>query len=222
MSNISFNNDHFSSLSGSYDSRSALANNGKLRNYLKSIVTEIKNKKIVDLGVGTGTFASLFRDRNQFIIGVDLNASMLKTAMKKNINPVLSNACNTPFQNHAFDIVLCRQIIQYLTRDMFCDLIRESYRLIKPGGSLLIHNMVPMNRQHSYYLKNFMKINTNKIPYLLSSDIVTTAIEVGYHVAKHEEKMFQCNETILQFCRYRNIDIFNFNKRIETYLKRLF
>jgi ubiquinone/menaquinone biosynthesis C-methylase UbiE len=68
---------------------------------------KIGDKKILDLGVGTGRFAYPLHMRGRYVVGVDLSQSMLGRARSKGLDGlVIGDACHLPFRDSAFDFVI--------------------------------------------------------------------------------------------------------------------
>jgi SAM-dependent methyltransferase len=71
---------------------------------------------------------------------------------------VEADACDTPFRNSTFDIVVCRELIEHVPSPQ--KLLDEIYRLLKDGGYVLIStpngfNVFPDGKEHvRAYLPN--------------------------------------------------------------------
>jgi len=151
-------------------------------NYLSisSGIGEIKNAKVVDVGGGTGhTFCSFFHypetieyylvDPNlrlihDFFLRMFVKLSTLKLAH------VLSYAEQLPFKSGFADIVLSLAAIDhYKDYKLF---IQDSYRILKPGGQILIFSHldkkgVALNREkpNGSRIVNFLEKLTRYIYY---------------------------------------------------------
>ncbi|HUQ06005.1 MAG TPA: methyltransferase domain-containing protein [Kofleriaceae bacterium] len=97
--------------------------------------------RVLDLGCGTGIVARTLRDRlggAAQVTGVDANAGMLAAARR--IAPDLEwregNAMALPFDDGAFDVVLCQEMLQFAPDRPAA--VREMWRVLAPGGRLVL------------------------------------------------------------------------------------
>jgi ubiquinone/menaquinone biosynthesis C-methylase UbiE len=115
------------------------------RDYAVNYVLDNFNSsdKICDLGCGAGpvTFALLKNDYD--VVGLDYSFDMLQNAKKRleegNIDHfplVNSNGESLPLRDEFFDCVVCLGVISYI--ENYQDMISEMFRILKPGGALII------------------------------------------------------------------------------------
>ncbi len=127
----------------------AAADYDKKEKYLNSfekgqlllLLGEIKNKKILDVGAGTGRLAVELARLGAEATALDVSGEMLKILNEKNnkIITVIGDAEALPFEKEIFDIVMSTFVIVHLkdpTR--FFD---EAYRVLKNGGMLAVTNI---------------------------------------------------------------------------------
>lgn len=88
--------------------------------------------RCVEIGVGTGLFAGPLGIR----IGVEPSAAMRTLAQKRDIEVIDAIAESLPFRNGEFDCVLFVTVICFL--DSLGEALRESYRILRPGGTVVI------------------------------------------------------------------------------------
>ncbi len=86
----------------------------------------------LEIGVGTGRFASPLKIE----FGLDPSVSMLKRAMQRGIKPVAGIGESLPFKNSSLSSILIAITICFV-RDPE-RVIRESFRVLKPGGTIVI------------------------------------------------------------------------------------
>lgn len=103
---------------------------------------ELKGKKILDIGAGSGGFAKVAKTRGIDVVSVDKDPHdyLLRYAGKrpveKKIPYIQADAYSMPFVDNSFDIVVSRASVHWMvcTKSELASLIREVTRVLKPGG----------------------------------------------------------------------------------------
>lgn len=91
-----------------------------------------KNKKGLEIGVGTGQFAAPLRIPE----GLDISPKMLARAKQKGIVTYLAAAEKLPLPDRAYDYVALITTICFLKN--IPQAFQEIYRVLKPQGTLII------------------------------------------------------------------------------------
>ncbi len=117
----------------------------------KGIIKLVKSKlnlsgDILDYGCGNGTMIHYLAKENEdnSISGLDFSHESVTASMKKNSG--LSNVkkiihfseLNTHFKENSFDVVLLIETIEHLRSDLLNDTLHTIYKLLKPGGHLVV------------------------------------------------------------------------------------
>lgn len=105
------------------------------------LLGDIKNKKILDVGAGTGRLSLELSKMGADVVALDISPEMLKILKRKNfrIQTVVGDVENLPFPNDSFDVVTAAFLIVHLKNpERFFD---EAYRVLKDGGKLLVSNI---------------------------------------------------------------------------------
>jgi malonyl-CoA O-methyltransferase len=98
---------------------------------------DLKNKKLLDAGCGTGWFSQRAVERGAIVTSMDIGPKLLKKVAKKcNSERVVGSIMTMPFKSETFDFVVSSEVIEHVP-DPFLAL-RECYRVLKPGGTLVI------------------------------------------------------------------------------------
>ena len=93
--------------------------------------------KMLDVCAGTGIIAEYAHDLGWQASALDSNIDMLKNVADP-VTVYLGDAHHMPFQDNSFDLVSCRQGIQYLD---FTDAIREMLR-VSSGQVRMLHAFI--------------------------------------------------------------------------------
>jgi ubiquinone/menaquinone biosynthesis C-methylase UbiE len=113
------------------------------------LADEIGNKKVLDIGVGTGRFAFPLQRKGIDVVGVDLSRSMMKRARKKGMwNLVFGEACELPFSDLSFDFVLSVHLL-HLVEDSGA-VLREIKRIGKEGLISILFKRSEFNALEEY------------------------------------------------------------------------
>jgi 2-polyprenyl-6-hydroxyphenyl methylase/3-demethylubiquinone-9 3-methyltransferase len=105
---------------------------------------EVKDKKVLDAGCGTGIFSIIFANKGASqVLGIDISPGSLETAtnLKKkfdlqNIEFKKEDMLQLPFEDEAFDIVWAWGTVHHTTNPFKA--IDELARVLKKGGALLL------------------------------------------------------------------------------------
>ena len=143
--------------------------------YAKNLVEEFnlkENSFILDHGCGRGHFSEFFSEKGHKVVSADiLEVNFL------NFESAHKAACNLqliPFKDNSFDAVLSLDVFEHLQPDSMKEVISEIYRVLKPGGKLLIS--FPGNRIPDFvgnHLINlfvfFFRLFGSNYPYMVSN-----------------------------------------------------
>ena len=107
----------------------------------------VKDKKILDVGCGSGIFMIDFIKRGAYVIGIDYSQKMLDITKKelenykihKNKYKLLkADATKLPFTDKSFDFVLATGLTDYLTDKQGQQFLEEASRVLKKNGTLIV------------------------------------------------------------------------------------
>ena len=123
-----------------YDKKEKYLNSFEKGKFL-SLLPEIKDKKILDVGAGTGRVSLPLALAGAQVTALDVSEKILEVLKRKNkkIITVVGEAENLPFENESFDIVTAAFLVVHLKDPkIFFD---EVYRVLKPDGLFLVSNI---------------------------------------------------------------------------------
>jgi ubiquinone/menaquinone biosynthesis C-methylase UbiE len=105
---------------------------------------DVRDKKILDVGSGTGTMVVMVKQAHPSaeVVGLDGDPQILEIARSKTrklgIEILFDRGMSfdLPYQNESFDVVLTSMMLHHLTRADKQTTAREMYRVLRPGGQL--------------------------------------------------------------------------------------
>lgn len=105
-------------------------------NLLQLYAPKKSNNKILDAGCGTGS-AFYYLKRFGNVVGIDVSDEALRLA--KRLGTVRKgDVTKIPFTDNIFDIVVCLDVLYHRWVEDYRKALSEFYRVLKPGGILLI------------------------------------------------------------------------------------
>ncbi len=87
------------------------------------LIGEVRGRRVLDLGCGTGTYREPLERRGARWVGLDLGGPAAS---------VLGDAGRLPFAGGSFDGVLCSAVLEHLPEPE--TMLREIHRVLAPGG----------------------------------------------------------------------------------------
>jgi len=95
-------------------------------------------ERLLDVGCGDGTFATLVISEYQEVYGVDISSEAVQRAKKRGVRAfqVNLNSEPLPFEPNCFDTVTCLDVIEAVFDPRV--LINEIYRVLEPAGEGVI------------------------------------------------------------------------------------
>ena len=98
---------------------------------------------VLDVGGRIQPYRVLLGGRCARYVAVDLRQTPL-------VN-VIGNACQLPFADRRFDLIICTQVLEYIADPRV--VIMEMHRCLKPGGSLLLSvpSVFPRDSEAEYW-----------------------------------------------------------------------
>jgi len=115
-----------------------------MRRALLTQMGDLSNKKVLDVGSGTGTMSIMIKQVHATaeVVGLDGDSQILEIARSKAQNLGIEirfdqgMAFDLPYPNESFDVVLTSMMLHHLSRDDKQTTAQEMYRVLRPGGRL--------------------------------------------------------------------------------------
>jgi ubiquinone/menaquinone biosynthesis C-methylase UbiE len=180
-----------------YDSAVSLVSLGKEQD-IRAMTIELASlqpgERVLDVGCGTGSLTLAAKKQVGItgqVVGIDASPEMIEIAQRKasqssmNVTFQLGLIEDIPYPNQTFDLVLSSMMFHHLPEDdLKRQAIEQMYRVLKPGGYLVIVDVEPPNNwlHRIFYpvlLVHFW-VGTNLGEYkILMENVGFTEIEVG-------------------------------------------
>ncbi|MCA9382363.1 class I SAM-dependent methyltransferase [Candidatus Dojkabacteria bacterium] len=126
---------------------------------------DFKNKKILDVGCGIGTFVKKFGEYSSQVYGLEYDQKKVDQAIpevKQNI--VQGEAEKLPYPDEAFDIVFSHEVLEHVNDDQKA--VEEAFRVLKNNGEFIVfcpNRMYPFET-HGIFIKG--KYHFGNIPFV--------------------------------------------------------
>ncbi|GGH79378.1 ubiquinone/menaquinone biosynthesis C-methylase UbiE [Pullulanibacillus pueri] len=103
-----------------------------------------ENESLLDIGIGTGSFAEHFISKKVHIHGIDLSTKMLEACEKKFPSFTLKEGVFTSidYENESFQAVISSFCFHEVAREERQKACNEVYRVLKPGGQLTLLDLI--------------------------------------------------------------------------------
>ncbi len=148
----------------------------------------------LDIATGTGQVAKRFSGRVRALYGVDICQEM--AMQNKYVNElVYSNAESMPFKDSTFDLVICRQGLQFME---LYKVISEIYRVLKPGGRVVLAHLTCYNEgDRDETFKSLELRNAARKNFFTPDDLPKMLLE--HNLTPRDYYNYPCRETVLDW-----------------------
>ncbi|MFQ6086785.1 MAG: class I SAM-dependent methyltransferase [Candidatus Bathyarchaeia archaeon] len=142
--------------------KSKLGFEAKILNEVVNAVSQVKDRLILEVGVGSGRVAlPLTKEIASQSIGVDLSKEMLKiaqmkmSAYKQKFSPLIGDAEHLPFRNNIFDAIICISTLHYFLFPKTS--LEEFSRALKKRDIFLYGDVTMHESDHDNFLDKLEK-----------------------------------------------------------------
>ncbi|GAA2405225.1 hypothetical protein GCM10010191_11290 [Actinomadura vinacea] len=169
--------DHFTSRASRYDRSSAWCTDSGLDELLLDAAAPRPSDRVLDVACGTGLVSRLFHGRVAEVVGVDITKVMAEQARPHLDRLVLAPAEALPFEDAEFDLVVCRQGVQFM---MLPDAVAEMVRVTRPGGRIVLINLCAYGREDAAEYFEILRLrNPVRRHFFLPEDLSDLLREAG-------------------------------------------
>ncbi|MEQ1731313.1 MAG: class I SAM-dependent methyltransferase, partial [Vicinamibacterales bacterium] len=106
---------------------------------------DLRDRTLLDVGCGSGWFSERAAARGARVVSLDIGLRLLaQTARRCRTRPVAADACQLPFADGVFDVVVSSECIEHTPAPRTA--LEEICRVVRPGGAVVV--TVPNQRWH--------------------------------------------------------------------------
>lgn len=144
-----------------------------VRQMTLSLAPSVKKKKALDAGCGRGELVYALAQAGSTVIGIDFSDSAVKLSRqtcadfikRQRATIAKMDATDLKFPDNSFDLVFAGDLVEHLSDTDLKKFIKESHRILKSNGQLIIHTLPTVNykRIGQYLVKWYFK--TRVIPW---------------------------------------------------------
>ncbi|MFT7035250.1 MAG: ubiquinone/menaquinone biosynthesis C-methylase UbiE [Cyclobacteriaceae bacterium] len=162
--------ENYTSTSNSYDQTREPVGKEIIIDCLSNSPKPLNEMVVLDAGCGTGSYSSVVLDHVKKIEAVELNLGMINKAKEKlhvaelegKIDFHHASIDKMPFDNESIDAIMVNQVLHHLPQDFPQDfsklkeVIKEFFRVLKPGGVLVIHTCSNQQLREGYWFSELI------------------------------------------------------------------
>ena len=169
---------HFKNRAQKYNHSSNWVEDQALINRIFELSGAGADSEILDIATGTGLIARRFYGRVKKVTGLDISPEMTKHADECMDEIIFAPVERMPFADNSFDVVVCRQGLQFAELDKA---IPEIHRVLKPGGTVTLCHLTACNdtdRELTFAIQKLR--NPARRNYLMPHDISDCLCKQGF------------------------------------------
>jgi len=123
-----------------------------------SAITDLKSKKVMEIGAGTGRDSFPFLKQGAEVYVLDYSPAAIRIISRLNaensikVNAILGDAFSIPVADNSMDIVFHQGLLEHFKDPL--TLLKENVRVLKPGGLLLVD--VPQKYHYYTVIKHIL------------------------------------------------------------------
>lgn len=170
----------------------------------KRFFNVVKNQEgnILEIGPGYGRLMLRLIKIGKEVIGLEMSENLVNKIKEKGLEVIKGNACDIPFEKNKFSCVCMEEVIEHIKEQDIA--LKEIYRVLKPGGSLII------STPNKWIYRFFMYIS-NIISLQFSLDLLRNP--TPDHVTELTLKSIK-----MKFKKFNNISVMPINNYLPSFL----
>jgi len=112
-----------------------------------SLLGNVKGKKILDAGCGTGVYSKMLAEKGAKVTGIEISENMVEIAKEhcKDLGVKFDKGSvdELPYEDDSFDIIVASLVIHYFVDPT--EVFKEFHRVLKKDGILVFSTNHPVN-----------------------------------------------------------------------------
>lgn len=151
-----------------------------------------KPHAILDIGCGLGIITNFLKGSfpDAQLVGIDIDAEAIFHA--KELYPACSfkvgDVLQIPYSDNSFDCVMLIQVLHHVPAPLWPQAIQEIFRILKPGGKLILLENNPFNY---WARKEFLNAHTAKKGFIIKPFLIASLLKnynpVIFYYSTHRE-----------------------------------
>jgi 2-polyprenyl-3-methyl-5-hydroxy-6-metoxy-1,4-benzoquinol methylase len=144
-----------------FDSKYSASYEQRRLTILSGLISEGKGDRALDLGCGSGFISEILLSLGWSVTAVDLHPENTSRAKQKGAEAIQGDAVGAcrSLPEQSYGLICATELIEHLDENDRADLLRETWRLARPGARLLLSTPNRMSPQglYGYYYAELIR-----------------------------------------------------------------
>lgn len=168
-------------------------------------MVNVSGLNVLDIGSGGGIYSRALAEMGAaHVTGVDFSQEMLEAAREQSqgyaqVEFVSGNALETGLPGEEYDLIVERALIHHLALADLESAFREAFRLLRPGGMLLLQDrtpedcLLPGSKRHirGYFFERYPRLMRKEIERRPELDTVLQVLQRAGFSRTNAEKLWE-------------------------------
>ncbi|MCB0420328.1 MAG: methyltransferase domain-containing protein [Bdellovibrionales bacterium] len=203
---------HFNKRAETYNQSAAWVNDEKLLGKILKLAQVQDGWKILDLATGTGKVAEVLKGKGREVIGIDITPDMF--LQNKAVDElIIASAHHMPFASGIFDLIVCRQGLQFMNLDLT---YAEIHRVLKQGGSVVLAHLTSYGEEDFQDTYETLRLrNSARVNFFKKIDIPQSLVNFGFTITTIENH--PCRENAIAWLDNGAVQEAEIEQAVEVY-----
>jgi malonyl-CoA O-methyltransferase len=169
---------------------------------IRKLIQQFKNKKIIEIGCGTGKNTVLLSEVAAQVLAIDFSEGMIEKARikmrdKKNVEFEFADITEKwPCKDNYYDVVMCSLVLEHIENIYL--IFSEASRVLIEAGEFFINEFHPFRQyqgKKAYFQKNGKKIELEYFVHDVS-EFINSGLKNNFELRRMEEYRDNNKDTI--------------------------